>query len=160
MDYLRANGFTTYTVSGGGIDQMRTFAEETYGIPPSQVIGSSGKVTYSLEDGVPTLIKQPEVKSIDDQQGKPVNIYLHVGQKSILAFGNSDGDQQMLEYTTGSNGPSLGLIVHHDDAEREVAYDRDSHIGTLDKAWDAAKEKGWMVVSMKEDWNRIFPFAT
>ena len=111
MDYLRANGFTTYIVSGGGIDLMRTFADETYGIPPSQVIGSSGKVTYSLADGVPTLTKQPEVNSIDDKDGKPVNIYLHIGQKPILAFGNSDGDQQMLEYTDQGDGPRLMLLT-------------------------------------------------
>jgi phosphoglycolate phosphatase-like HAD superfamily hydrolase len=160
MDYLRGNGFATYIVSGGGIDLMRTFAEETYGIPPSQVIGSSGKVAYPLADGVPTLTKLPEVNSIDDKEGKPINIYLHIGQKPILAFGNSDGDQQMLEYTTSGDGPNLGLIVHHDDAEREVAYDRDSKIGKLDTSWDKAAQEGWNVVSMKDDWNRVFPFAT
>ena len=109
---------------------------------------------------MPTLTKLPEVNSIDDKEGKPVNIHLHIGQKPILAFGNSDGDQQMLEYTTSGDGPSLRLIVHHDDAEREVAYDRDSKIGKLDTAWDEAVAKGWNVVSMKDDWNRIFPFAT
>ena len=142
LDFLRANGFQTYIVSGGGIDLMRTFAEEVYGVPPSQVVGSSAQVTYSLEDGVPTLTKQPKVDSVDDKEGKPVNIYLHIGQKPILAFGNSDGDQQMLEYTTSGDGPSLALIVHHDDAVREFAYDRDSHIGTLNTAWDEAVEKG------------------
>ena len=159
LDYLRANGFTTYIVSGGGVDLMRTFSEEVYGVPSSQVIGSSAKVTYSLEDGVPTLTKLPEVDSIDDKDGKPVNIHLHIGQKPILAFGNSDGDQQMLEYTDTGDGPRLMLLVHHDDAEREVAYDRDSKIGKLDTAWDEAIEKGWNVVSMKDDWNRVFPFA-
>lgn len=159
LDYLRANGFRTYIVSGGGIDLMRSFAEEVYGVPPGQTVGSSAKVTYSLENGAPTLTKLPEVNSIDDKEGKPVNIHLHIGQKPILAFGNSDGDQQMLEYTTSGDGPSLGLIVHHDDGEREVAYDRDSSIGKLDTAWDEANEKGWIVVSMKDDWGKIFPFS-
>jgi hypothetical protein len=158
LAYLRAHGFQTYIVSGGGVDLMRTFASEVYGVPPGQVVGSRGKVKYSLEDGVPTLAKLPEVDSIDDHDGKPVNIHLHIGQKPILAFGNSDGDQQMLEYVTSGDGPSLGLIIHHDDAEREVAYDRDSKIGTLNTAWDEALQKGWIVVSMKNDWNRIFPF--
>jgi hypothetical protein len=158
MDYLRANGFQTFIVSGGGVDLMRTFAEEAYGIPPSQVVGSSAKVKYSLEDGVPTLTKLPEVNSIDDKEGKPVNIHLHIGEKPILAFGNSDGDQQMLEYVTSGDGPSLGLIVHHDDAEREVAYDRDSRIGKLDTAWDKAVDEGWIIVSMKDDWRKVFPF--
>jgi phosphoglycolate phosphatase-like HAD superfamily hydrolase len=158
LDYLRANGFQTFIVSGGGIDLMRTFAEEVYGIPPSQVVGSSAKVTYSLEDGTPTLTKQPELSSLDDNVGKPVNIHLHIGQKPILAFGNSDGDQQMLEYTDQGDGPRLMLIVHHDDAAREVAYDRDSKIGKLDTAWDEAVKRGWIVVSMKDDWGKIFPF--
>lgn len=158
LAYLRANGFKTFIVSGGGIDLMRTFAQDVYGVPPSQVIGSSGQVTYSLEDGVATLTKQPKLNSLDDKAGKPVNIRLHIGQKPIFAFGNSDGDQQMLEYTTSGDGPSLALIVHHDDAEREVAYDRDSKIGKLDTAWDEALEKGWIVVSMKDDWKTIFPF--
>ena len=123
------------------------------------MVGSSGKVNFSLPDGLPTLTKQPEVDSVDDHDGKPVNIHLHIGQKPILAFGNSDGDQQMLEYVTSGDGPSLGLILHHDDAEREVAYDRHSKIGTLNTAWDEAAAKGWIVVSMKDDWNRIFPFT-
>jgi hypothetical protein len=158
LAYLRANGFQTFIVSGGGIDLMRTFAEEVYGVPPSQTVGSSAKVTYSLEDGSPILTKQPEVNSIDDKEGKPVNIHLHIGQPPILAFGNSDGDQQMLEYTTSGDGPSLGLIIHHDDAVREVAYDRDSKIGKLDTAWDKAAQAGWIVVSMKDDWAQVFPF--
>jgi hypothetical protein len=160
LDYLRANGFQTYIVSGGGIDLMRTFSNDVYGVPPGQVVGSSGKVKFSLEDGVPTLAKLPEVDSIDDHDGKPVNIHLHIGQKPILAFGNSDGDQQMLEYVTSGDGPSLGLIIHHDDAEREVAYDRNSKIGTLNTAWDEALQKGWIVVSMKDDWRRVFPFES
>lgn len=159
MDYLRANGFRVYIVSGGGIDLMRTFSQDVYGVAPDNVVGSSGKVKYTLADGVPTLTKLPEVDSIDDKEGKPVNIHLHIGQKPILAFGNSDGDQAMLEYVTGGDGPSLGLIVHHDDAAREVAYDRDSKIGTLDTALDAASKWGWVVVSMKDDWGKVFPYA-
>lgn len=157
LEFLRDNGFQTFIVSGGGIDLMRTFAQETYGVPPSQVVGSSAKVRYSLEDGVPTLTKLPELNSNGDKDGKPVNIHLHIGQKPILAFGNSDGDQAMLEYVTAGDGPSLGLIVHHDDAAREVAYDRDSHIGRLDTAWDKAAAEGWIIVSMKDDWAKIFP---
>jgi len=159
LDELRANGFQTFIVSGGGIDLLRTFAEGTYGIPPSQTVGSSAKVTYAVADGVPTLTKQPQLNSNDDKNGKPINIHLHIGQKPILAFGNSDGDQQMLEYTDSGDGPRLMLLVHHDDAEREYAYDRDSKIGKLDTAWDEAVAKGWTVVSMKDDWAQIFPFA-
>lgn len=158
LDFLRANGFRTYIVSGGGIDLMRTFAEEVYGVPPAQTVGSSGKVEFSLKNGVPTLTKLPEISSVDDKEGKPVNIHLHIGEKPILAFGNSDGDQAMLEYVTSGDGPSLGLIVHHDDAVREVAYDRDSKIGKLDTAWDKAPQEGWIVISMKDDWKRVFPF--
>jgi hypothetical protein len=158
LDYLRANGFQTFIVSGGGVDFMRTFAEETYGIPPAQIIGSSGQVKYELENGLPVLIKEPQISSIDNREGKPINIHLHIGKKPILAFGNSDGDQQMLEYTAAA-GPSLCLLVHHDDAEREYAYDRTDPIGKLDTAWDEAVEKGWVVVSMKWDWRRIFTFT-
>lgn len=159
MDYLRANGFRVYIVSGGGIDLMRTFSQDVYGVAPDNVVGSSGKVKFSLENGVPTLTKLAELDSVDDKDGKPVNIHLHIGQKPILAFGNSDGDQAMLEYVTGDDGPSLGLIIHHDDAVREVAYDRDSKVGKLDTALDAAPEWGWVVVSMKDDWGTVFPFG-
>ncbi len=159
LAYLRANGFQTFIVSGGGVDFLRTFVEGTYGIPPSQTVGSSAQVTYSMEEGTPTLTKQPKLNSIDDKDGKPINIHLHIGQKPILAFGNSDGDQQMLEYTDAGDGPRLMLLVHHDDAEREYAYDRDSSIGKLDIAWDEAVAKGWNVVSMKDDWGQIFPFS-
>jgi hypothetical protein len=158
MDYLRANGFRVYIVSGGGIDLMRTFSQEVYGIAPDMVVGSSGKVKYTLENGVPTLTKLPELDSYDDKGGKPVNIHLHIGQRPILAFGNSDGDQAMLEYVTGGDGPSLGLLLHHDDSEREVAYDRESRVGKLHTALEAAPEWGWVVVSMKDDWGRMFPF--
>lgn len=158
LDYLRANGFRTYIVSGGGIDLVRTFAEESYGIPPAQVVGSSAQLTYTVEDGVPTLTKGSELNSFNNQDSKPVNIRLHIGQKPILAFGNSDGDQAMLEYVTSGDGPSLGLLVHHDDAEREVAYDREARIGKLDMAWDRAADEGWIIVSMKDDWATLFPF--
>jgi phosphoglycolate phosphatase-like HAD superfamily hydrolase len=160
LDYLRANDFRTFIVSGGGIDFLRNFAEETYGIPPSQVVGSSGQVTFERRNGTPVLIKQAQIGSIDDKEGKPVNIHLHIGEKPILAFGNSDGDQAMLEYVDSGDGPRLMLLVHHDDAAREFAYDRDSAIGKLDTAWDVAVKRGWIVVSMQDDWGRIFPFST
>jgi phosphoglycolate phosphatase-like HAD superfamily hydrolase len=159
LAYLRTNGFKTFIVSGGGAEFMRCFAEETYGIPPEQVIGSHGKVKFELKDGMPVLLKLPEVQFVDDKEGKPVGIQTFIGRRPIAAFGNSDGDQQMLEWTTAGNGPRFALIVHHDDAEREWAYDRKSQIGTLDKAWDEAKAKGWTVVSMKDDWNRVFAFG-
>lgn len=157
LAYLRANGFKTFIVSGGGVEFMRVFAERTYGIPPEQVVGSSGVVKFELVDGKPTLIKQPKVEFVDDGPGKPVGINRFIGRRPILAFGNSDGDQQMLEYTAAGAGPRLALIVHHTDAEREWAYDRSSHIGKLDKAWDEALAKGWIVVDMKADWRNIFP---
>jgi phosphoglycolate phosphatase-like HAD superfamily hydrolase len=162
LDYLRASGFKTFIVSGGGIEFLRAFAEETYGIPPEQVIGSSGKVKFEMRDGVPVLIKLPEVNFIDDKEGKPVAINQHIGRRPIMAFGNSDGDLAMLQYTTISRGagdttPRFGLIVHHTDPEREWAYDRDSHIGRLDKALDEAPKRGWVVVDMKKDWKLIYP---
>jgi hypothetical protein len=160
LDYLRANAFQTFIVSGGGIDFLRNFAEETYGIPPSQVVGSSGQVTFKMQNGTPVLIKEAKIGSIDDKDGKPVNIHLHIGQKPILAFGNSDGDQQMLEYTDAGDRPRLMLLVHHDDAAREFAYDRTSSVGKLDTAWNEAVKRNWTVVSMKDDWARIFPFST
>jgi len=156
LAFLRSNGFKTFIVSGGGVDFMRTFAEQAYGIPPEQVIGSSGKTKYEMRDGKPVLLKLAEIGSIDDKQGKPININLHIGRRPVMAFGNSDGDQEMLEWTTAGDGPRFGLIVHHTDADREVAYDRKSHIGRLDTALDAAKEKGWTVVDMKQDWKVIF----
>jgi len=157
LDYLRANGFKTFIVSGGGIEFMRPWVEKTYGIPPEQVVGSSGKTKFEMRDGKPVLIKLPEIGSINDKEGKPVNINLHIGRRPIMAFGNSDGDLQMLQWTTSGAGPRFGLIVHHTDAEREWAYDRESHIGKLDKALDEAKAKGWTVVNMKNDWREIFP---
>lgn len=164
LDYLRASGFKTYIVSGGGIDFMRVFAESVYGIPPEQVIGSQLDASYELRDGVPTIVKEGKLAFIDDKAGKPVGIYRHIGRRPLLAGGNSDGDQQMLEYTTIPRGPNdstprLGLIVHHTDAEREWAYDRDSHIGGLDTALDDAPKRGWLLIDMKKDWKRIYPEA-
>jgi hypothetical protein len=157
LAYLRANGFKTFIVSGGGIEFMRPWTEKVYGIPPEQVVGSSGKTKFEMVSGKPVLMKLPEINFIDDKTGKPVGINQHIGRRPIAAFGNSDGDQQMLEYTAAGSGARFMLLVHHDDATREFAYDRKSHIGTLDKAWDEAVAKGWTVVSMKDDWKTIFP---
>ncbi len=157
LAYLRSSGFKVFIVTGGGIDFVRAFAEEAYGIPPERVIGSSAKTRFEIRDGKPDLIKLPELNSIDDREGKPININLHVGRRPILAFGNSDGDLQMLEYTSGGPGARLSLLVHHDDSDREYAYDRASRIGHLEKALDAAEQKGWTLVSMKNDWRIIFP---
>jgi len=157
LAYLRANGFQTYIVSGGGIDFMRVFTEEVYGIPPAQVVGSSGKLKFDIVDGQPVLLKLPDIDFVDDGPGKPVGIQMHIGQKPIAAFGNSDGDLQMLEYTCLPQGPHFCLYVHHTDAEREWAYDRDSSIGKLDKGLDAAAEFGWPLADMKTDWRVIFP---
>jgi hypothetical protein len=154
--YLRANGFKTYIVSGGGIEFMRPWAEQVYGVPPEQVVGSSIRTKYEVRGGNPVLVRLPEIDFIDDKAGKPVGINQHVGRRPILAFGNSDGDFQMLEWTTAGAGVRLGLIVHHDDAEREYAYDRKSPMGRLDKGLDEASQRGWVVVSMKNDWNRVF----
>jgi len=157
LRYLRANGFKTFIVSGGGAEFMRVFSEKVYGIPPEQVIGSTGKLKFELRDGKPVLVKLPEIDFIDDKAGKPVGIQKHIGRRPILAFGNSDGDLQMLQWTAAGSGARFMGIVHHTDAEREWAYDRNSHIGKLDKAWDEAKAKGWTVVSMKNDWKRVYP---
>lgn len=157
LGYLRAKGFKTFIVSGGGIDFMRVFAEEAYGIPPEQVIGSSIGAKFEMRDGVPTIVKVPEDLFIDDKEGKPVGIHQHIGRRPIFAAGNSDGDLQMLQYATAGTGARLGLIVHHTDAEREWAYDRDSHIGKLDKALDEAPQRGWTVIDMKKDWKTMFP---
>ncbi|MBI5041839.1 MAG: haloacid dehalogenase-like hydrolase [Gammaproteobacteria bacterium] len=157
LAYLRANGFKTFIVSGGGIEFMRVFAEKVYGVPPEQVIGSSIKTTFELRDGKPVLARLPELNFIDDKADKPVGINQHIGRRPIAAFGNSDGDLQMLQWTTAGSGPRFGLIVHHTDAEREWAYDRTSHIGKLDKALDEAATRGWTVVDMKGDWKTIYP---
>jgi hypothetical protein len=157
IDYLKANGFDVYIVSGGGIEFMRPWTEQTYGIAPQNVIGSSIKLKYEETDKGPVIRRLAELDFVDDGPGKPVGIQSHVGKRPIAAFGNSDGDFQMLEWTTSSQGRRLGMIVHHDDAAREFAYDRDSKIGHLDKALDAAPQHGWTVVSMKADWKQVFP---
>ncbi len=157
LDYLRVNDFKTYIVSGGGIEFMRPWTESVYGIPPEQVVGSSIKTQFQMDDGKPVLMRLAEVNFIDDKEGKPVGINSHIGRRPIIASGNSDGDLQMLQYTAAGEGPSLMLYLHHTDAEREWAYDRDSHIGKLDKGLDEAREKGWTVIDMKQDWNVIFP---
>ncbi len=156
--FLRANGFKTYIVSGGGVEFMRPWTEKVYGIPPEQVIGSSAKLKFELRNGKPVLVKLPEINFIDDKAGKPVGIQQYIGRRPVAAFGNSDGDLQMLQWTTSGTGPRFGLIVHHTDAEREWAYDRNSSVGKLDKALDEAKASGWTVVDMKNDWKIIYPF--
>lgn len=157
LDYLRDNGFKTFIVSGGGIDFMRPWTQEVYGIPSDQVVGSSIKSKFEMIDGKGTIIKLPEIDFIDDKEGKPVGIHQHIGKRPIAAFGNSDGDLQMLQYADGSPGRSLQVYVHHTDAEREWAYDRGSPIGGFDKGWDYATENGWTIVDMKNDWKKIFP---
>lgn len=158
LRHLRANGFKTFIVSGGGVEFMRVFAEKAYGIPPEQVVGSSGVVKFRPgPNGKPALLKEAKVEFVDDGPGKPVGINRFIGRRPILAFGNSDGDLQMLQYTTAGEGPRMALIVHHTDAEREWAYDRNSHIGKLDKALDEGKAKGWTIVDMKADWKTVFP---
>ena len=159
LAYLRAKGFKTFIVSGGGIEFMRPWTERIYGVPPEQVVGSSIKTRFEMRDGQPRLFRLPEINFIDDKAGKPVGINEHIGRRPIAAFGNSDGDLEMLQWTTMSgSGARLGLIVHHTDAEREYAYDRHSHFGKLDLALDAAAVNRWTVVNMKNDWKRIFAF--
>ena len=157
LDYLRANGFKTFIVSGGGIEFMRPWSETVYGIPPEQVIGSSIKVKYELREGTPVLVRLPELDFVDDKEGKPVGIHQQIGRQPIAAFGNSDGDLQMLQWTTAGQGPRFGLFVHHTDGEREWAYDKESSIGRLDKGLDEAQAKGWTIVNMADDWNVVFP---
>ncbi|MBN8459072.1 MAG: haloacid dehalogenase-like hydrolase [Verrucomicrobia bacterium] len=157
LAYLRANGFKTFIVSGGGIEFMRPWAEKVYGVPPEQVVGSSIKTKYEIRDGKPVIVRLPELNFIDDKEGKPVGIQQHIGRRPVMAFGNSDGDFQMLEWTTGGNGPRFGMIIHHTDTDREWAYDRDSHIGKLDKGLDEASKRGWTVADMKADWKTIYP---
>lgn len=157
LDYLRANGFKTFIVSGGGIDFMRPWAERVYGIPPEQVIGSSLKAAYEVRDGKPVIVKLPELNFIDDKAGKPIGIHQHIGRRPIFAAGNSDGDFQMLEWITAGEGSRFGLLVHHTDAEREFAYDRESHVGKLSKGLDEAPQRGWTVIDMKNDWKTVFP---
>ena len=156
LAYLRASGFKTFIVSGGGIEFIRVFSERVYGVPPEQVVGTSIRTKFELRDGKPVLVRLPEMDFFDDGDGKPVGIQTHIGRRPIAAFGNGDGDLQMLEWTAGGEGARLCLLVHHTDAEREWAYDRDSHIGRLDKALDEAKTAGWTVVDMKADWKQVF----
>lgn len=159
LAYLRANGFKTFIVSGGGIEFMRPWTEKVYGIPPEQVVGSSIKTKYEWRDGKPVLMRLPEMNFIDDKTGKPVGINSHIGRRPIAAFGNSDGDQQMLEWTQAGSGARLMMLVHHDDAVREFAYGAESKIGTFSDALMAeAKKNDWTVISMKDDWKVIFPF--
>jgi len=159
LAYLRSHGFKTFIVSGGGVEFMRPWTERVYGIPPEQVVGSSGVVKFVMrQPDKPVLMKEAKVEFIDDGPGKPVGINRFIGRRPILAFGNSDGDQQMLEWTAAGSGPRFMGIVHHTDAQREYAYDRQSHVGKLDKAWDEAVRRKWTVVDMKADWNTIYPF--
>jgi len=159
LAYLRTNGFKTFIVSGGGIEFMRPWTETIYGVPPEQVVGSSIKTRYEMRDSTPVLFRLPDVNFIDDKAGKPIGINEHIGRRPIAAFGNSDGDLEMLQWATlGTSGARFGLIVHHTDAEREYAYDRQSHFGQLDVALDAAALNRWTVVDMKNDWKRIFSF--
>ncbi len=158
LAYLRANGFKTFIVSGGGVEFIRPWAETVYGIPPEQVIGSSIKTKFEMRDGKPVLVRLPEINFIDDGAGKPVGIHQSIGRRPIAAFGNSDGDLQMLQWTAAGGGAHLAVIVHHTDAVREWAYDRQSPVGRLDKALDEAQAKGWTVVDMKRDWKVIYPF--
>ncbi len=157
LAYLRANGFKTYIVSGGGVDFMRVFSSRVYGIPPEQVIGSTIKTEFQMKDGVPTILRLPEIGFIDDKDGKPLGIQRSIGRRPIAAFGNSDGDLQMLQWVTAGEGPRFGLIVHHTDAKREYAYDRKSSVGHLEVALDDAGPAGWTVVDMKDDWLTIYP---
>jgi hypothetical protein len=156
LAYLRANGFKTFIASGGGIEFMRVFAGQVYGIPPEQVIGSSIKTTYEVRDGRPVLVRLPQIDLINDKAGKPVGIWQRIGRRPIAAFGNSDGDFEMLEWVTRGPGPHFVLLVHHDDARREWAYDRKSPIGNLQRGLDQAPKRDWTVVSMQKDWITIF----
>jgi hypothetical protein len=157
LAYLRENGFKTFIVSGGGIEFMRPWSERVYGVPPEQVVGSSAETRYELRDGKPAIVRLPSVDFIDDKAGKPVGIHKFIGRRPIAAFGNSDGDFEMLEWATAGAGPRFAALVHHDDAAREVAYDRTSSVGKLDRGLDEGPERGWLLVSMKRDWKRIFP---
>ncbi len=158
LTYLRASGFKTFIVSGGGLEFMRAFTERVYGVPPEQVVGSSAVTVFEVREGRAVLVQQPKMFFVDDGPDKPVAINRHIGRRPIMAFGNSDGDFEMLEYTTTGRGPRLGVIVHHTDADREWAYDRDSSIGHLERGLDEAADRGWVVVSMKDDWKRVFAF--
>lgn len=162
LAYLRASGFKPFIVSGGGVDFIRVFAQEAYGIPPEQVVGSRLGASFEVRDGIPVVVKQPDDLFIDDKAGKPVGIHQHIGRRPILAVGNSDGDYQMLQYTTAPRDaadttPRLGVLIHHTDADREFAYDRESHVGKLAQGLDDGPRFGWLIVDMKTDWARVFP---
>jgi phosphoglycolate phosphatase-like HAD superfamily hydrolase len=159
LAYLRANGFKTFIVSGGGVEFMRPWTERVYGIPPEQVVGSAGKLKLDTRDGKPVLVKLPAIDFIDDKEGKPVGIQSRIGRRPIAAFGNSDGDLQMLQWAMAGEGARFALFVHHDDAQREYAYDRTDRLQQFDKGWDEAIARGWTVVSMKDDWSTVFPAA-
>lgn len=158
LAYLRENGFKTFIVSGGGVEFMRPWTQKVYGIPPEQVIGSQGKLALETRGGVPVLVKLPQVELVDDRAGKPIGIQKHIGRRPLAAFGNSDGDLEMLQWTAAAPGPRFVLIVRHTDGEREWAYDRTSSIGRLDKAWDEASARGWTIVDMRRDWKRVYAF--
>jgi phosphoglycolate phosphatase-like HAD superfamily hydrolase len=158
LAHLKSNGFKVFIVSGGGVEFMRPWVERVYGIPPEQVIGSSIRTKFEMRNGKPVLVRLPEIAFIDDKAGKPVGIHQHIGRRPLLAAGNSDGDLQMLQWTVAGPGPRLALLVHHTDGEREWAYDRRSAVGKLDQALDEAGTRGWTVVDMKRDWNRVFDF--
>jgi phosphoserine phosphatase len=158
LAYLRANGFKTFIVSGGGVEFMRSRVAAIYGVPPERVVGSSIKLKYTLRDRQPVVLRLPEINFVDDKGGKPAGIQSHIGRRPVMAFGNSDGDYEMLRWTTAGPGPRFGLIVHHTDAEREYAYDRKTHFGRLVRALDEAPKWGWTVVDMKNDWKVVFPF--
>ena len=158
LDYLRANDFKTFIVSGGGVEFMRSWVEEAYGIPKDQVVGSTIKTAFDYNDGDPVIRRLPEIDFINDKEGKPVGINKFIGRRPVFASGNSDGDLPMLQFATGSKGGGFALYLHHTDSVREYAYDRESHIGRLDKGLDEAREKGWTVISMKEDWKVVYPF--
>jgi hypothetical protein len=158
LAHLRANGFKTFIVSGGGVEFMRPWTEKVYGIPPEQVVGSSVKLKFEMRDGKPVLVKLPAADLIDDKERKPVGIESRIGRRPVFAAGNSDGDLQMLQWTTAGSGPRFALLVHHTDKKREWAYDRNSSVGRLDKALDEAAARGWTVVDMVKDWKKVFPF--
>lgn len=160
LDYLRSKDFKTFIVSGGGIEFMRPWVEEVYGIPRDQVVGSSVKTEFTFQDGEPVIMRLPEMEFIDDKEGKPLGIHRFIGRKPVFASGNSDGDLQMMQWTASGEGARFMLYLHHTDGEREWAYDRDSHIGRLDKGLDEAREKGWTVIDMKKDWKVIYPFES
>jgi phosphoserine phosphatase len=158
LAYLRASGFATWIVSGGGVEFLRPWTERVYGVPPEQVVGSSIRTKYEVRDGDPVLVRLAELHFVDDKAGKPVGIDERIGRRPLMAFGNSDGDFEMLEWTTTGHGPRFALLVHHTDAAREWAYDRDSHVGRLARALDEGPARGWIVASMKDDWKKVFPF--